>query len=270
MRRVTYLSLAAVLLVGLAACGSKDNGNSSLGTAGTATPTATASGGNTDGPGPTQTTSGNTGGNPTSGNTGNQTPTYPKDANTYGLEILKAWGAKDDARLVVLVETGTFTQIKGYPQPTNTQWTSLLCEATSPDTTRCNYYNAVNIMAVVFMQNAKLGAKNAGSTLYTENLDIPKIPSEYTNRFAYAWSQQNYVGMFVLSNKSVADYFKTKAVLNNWSSDNPVACPGAPTKMCVTLNSGPQNLVPTIRFTVDLPKISAGKPGGITAYQTLT
>src|SRR5262245_37569580 len=109
-RRVGMLSMAAMLAAGLTACGKSGGGNSALGDA---PPTSGLAGGSTPNTSPSPganaspTNGSGNGGGGGGGATATQSPLYPKDAKTYGLEILKAIANKDNARLISLSSQNT-------------------------------------------------------------------------------------------------------------------------------------------------------------------
>src|SRR5215470_12305011 len=119
-RRVGMLSMAAVIAIGLTACGKSGGGNSALGEAPATSGLAGGGSPNTS-PSPganASPTNGNGGGNGGGGGgaTATQSSLYPKDAKSYGLEILKAIANKDNTRLVALSSqnTANYAQQQNY------------------------------------------------------------------------------------------------------------------------------------------------------------
>lgn len=265
-RRLGAATAIASVLLALGACSkpagtagpgptSTDSGQGQLGEGGTSTtPAATA----------TQKTGG--------GGGGTQAPLYPSDAKTYGLEILKAIGNKDNARLAALADLNTVNYAQQY-QNKNAQWTYTDCA--NGTTTSCHYYNQTGDIAMVGMITAKLGQAGAGNSVYLDQSTYPTDPSGYVSSFVSNWTGDNYARMVALSSTSIADHFRPLTKFGTYGGgftpSAPHPCVTNASKTCVDVSAtgGTQNL-PTQHFIVDPAKISAGKPNGITGYEPQT
>ena len=272
-RRTALLSAAAVLALAVTACGKGGGGNSALGDAPPGSPTANATSPNTSpNPGATATSGSGGGGGGGGGTTATTSPAYPKDAKSYGLEILKAIAKPDDARLVALSSLNVATYVQGQPyQNKNSQWTNTDC--TSGPNTTCSYYNQTGDLAQVGMDVAKLGGQGAGSFATIESGTYPKDAASYVYAFGGAWIYGSYARMVSLSSVSIADHFKatqtfTAAGAAGYSNSAAHPCASNSSKTCVDLIPvGGTTNPPYQHLIVDTARISAGKPNGIIGYE---
>jgi len=269
-RRATMLSAAAVLGLALGACG-KSGGSSALGDAPPGSPTAVQTTPNTS-PSPGSTTSGGGGGGGGGGGTATQSPLYPKDAKSYGLEILKAIAAKDNGRLVSLssLNTANYAQTQNYASK-NGQWTNTDCTSGSNPT--CGYYNQTGDIAMVGLDASKLGNPGAGSYVTIEGDTFAKDASAYVGAFGSAWQSGSYARMVSLSSNAIADHFKATQTFTaagaagiSYSAAHP--CAKTAGKTCVDLIPvGGTTNPPYQHLIVDTSRIAAGKPNGIIGYE---
>ncbi len=266
-RRVAAIAAAAACLLALAACGKDGAANpnatgepSAQGQLGdssasaTTTPDATAT-----------TTSGGGGGG------GTTTSPYPNNAKDYGLEILKAIAANNDARIVDLssLNTAQYVQQQNYKSK-NGQWTNTHCQSGS--TQYCHYYNQTGDLAQVAIETAKLGKKEAVSSVTVDGYTFAKDGASYGSAFGSAWENGDYARMVSLSSAAIANHFngvpKFSSVNAGITTYGPQACP-APnaSKTCVELRqTGGTATLPSQYLIVDMAKITAGKPNGIIGY----
>jgi len=272
-RRVGMLSVAAVTAIGLTACGKSGSGNSALGDAPATSGLAGGSSPNTS-PSPganASPTNGNGGSGGGGGATATQSPLYPKDAKTYGLEILKAIANKDNGRLVSLsnLNAANYAQQQNYASK-NGQWTNSDC--TSGSTPACSYYNQTGDIAVVNLDASKLGSQGAGSSVSIEGSNYPQGPANYIGSFVYDWSYGPYVRMVSLSSNAIADHFKALpsygSVGASGAGGTPYPCAHTAGKTCVdVIQQGGTATMPVQHFIVDMTRITAGKPNGIIGYE---
>jgi hypothetical protein len=272
-RRWVAVAAMAAALLALTACGKDsasgsgtDNGSGSglLGGAASPSPDLSATG---DGAG-----DGTGGGNPGGGGGGGSAPagpTYPNDAKSYGLEILKAIGNKDNARLAALVDLSTVNYAQQY-QNNNAQWTYTDCA--SGATQMCHYYNQTGDIASVGILTAKLGQTQAGSSVYVEGGSYPTNASGYVLAFGSSWESGAYAKMVALSSNSIADHYKGVAKFSSVNAGitagTPKPCATNASKMCVDLSQvGGTATLPAQHLIVDMAKIGAGKPNGIIGYE---
>jgi hypothetical protein len=269
-RRATMLSAAAVLALALSACG-KSGGSSALGDAPPGSPTAVATSPNTS-PSPGSTTSGGGGGGGGGGGTATQSPLYPKDAKSYGLEVLKAIANKDNTRLIALSSqnTANYAQIQGYSKYTGS-WTNTDCTG-GPNPT-CSYYDQTGDLAQVGLDASKLGNQGAGSYVTIEGGTYATNASSYVSAFGSAWESGAYARMVSLSSNSIADHFKATQTLTAGGASGittmgPHPCAKTAGKTCVDLvGVGGTANPPCQHLIIDTSRISAGKPNGIIGYE---
>jgi len=260
--RVAVLAATAVLAaLTLTACGKSGgttptpttdpaNGNGRIGEipSGSASPTSGTGNGGGNGGGATQ-----------------AAPTFPSDAKAYGLEILKAWAGKNNTRLATLVDSNSVTQIAGFGFP-NSQWTNYLCNP-DPTYTNCTYTNASGDVVRLILTNALLGKPKAGSAITYDKANIPKDPAGYAMAFVYAWSNDNYPGMAVLSNSSVVSHFQGAAKFQGHTTQPTRPCTNNTSKTCIEVSALPLGSRDSIYLIIDTGKISQGKLNGIIGYQ---
>jgi hypothetical protein len=255
------VAAVAIAALAVAACGKTD------GTGGTPDPTSTGDS-SIGGVSASADPSGDPDSTTTTGATG---PVYPKDARSYGLELLKAFSRKDNARLVQLASASTVAGIKdslnamGAPNGTWTYYKCVGAEGAPAERTTCTYFNATGDQSDVTMINAQLGAPVA---VYAEVLDrtqIPKDASFYVQTFVSAWGNSNYQRMAYLSNNTVANYFKGRPKITSVNID-PQMSEGS--KIYIRISGTGSDLGKTEVVYIDTAKISQGKPGGITGYKT--
>jgi hypothetical protein len=266
-RRATMLSAAAVLALALSACGKSGGGSSAIGDAPPGSPTAAGTSPNTS-PSPGSTSGGGGGGG---GGTATQSPLYPKDAKSYGLEILKAIANKDNARLIALSSQNlaNYAQMQNYPSK-NGQWTYTDC--TSGSGPMCSYYNQTGDIAMVGLDAGKLGGQNAGTSVNIEGGTFDKTPSSYVSAFLSAWSFGTYAKTVSLSSPAIADHFKATPPYSSVGAagiaQSPQPCATNPSKTCVRVTQqGGTATLPDQHFIVDTARIAAGKPNGIIGYE---
>jgi len=274
-RRAAILSTAATLALALslAACGKgagnpspADSGNAALGNAPSSS--ASPSGGTTSGG-----TGTGGGGGGTGASTGNSGPTYPKDAKSYGLEILKALGNKDYTRMGELADANTVSYAKQYANK-NASWTNTDCGTSGPTST-CNYYNQTGDIATVGMITATLGKERAGNSVSVEGGTYDKAAQPYVQAFGQNMEFGTYAHMVSLSSNSIADHFKSIPKFSSVSAGVTAGaahpCTTNASKTCVDLMQvGGTATLPTQHLIVDMSRISAGKPNGIIGYEPAT
>jgi hypothetical protein len=269
-RHAMLLSAAAVLALAIAGCGKSSGGNSALGDAPPGSPGSTTS--SNPSPNPATQNSGGGGGGGGGGGTATQSPLYPKDAKSYGLEILKAIANKDNGRLVSLssLNTANYAQTQNYSSK-NGQWTNTDC--TSGSSPMCSYYNQTGDIAQVGMDAAKLGAQGAGTSVYIEGGTYAKDATSYVYAFGGAWISGAYAHMVSLSSNAIADHFKstqtfTAAGAAGYTTGTAHPCATNSSKTCVDLMPvGGTTNPPYQHLIVDMSRISAGKPNGIIGYE---
>jgi hypothetical protein len=269
-RRATMLSAAAVLALALGACGKSGGGSSAIGDAPPGSPTAVGTPPNTS-PSPGG-TSGGGGGGGGGGGTATQSPLYPKDAKSYGLEILKAIANKDNNRLVSLSSqnTANYAQTQGYSKYTGS-WTNTDCTGGGNPT--CSYYDQTGDLAQVGLDASKLGNAGAGSYVTIEGDSFSKDAAAYVGAFGNAWQSGSYARMVSLSSNSIADHFKATQTFTaagaagiSYSAAHP--CAHTAGKTCVDLMPvGGTTNPPYQHLIVDTSRIAAGKPNGIIGYE---
>jgi hypothetical protein len=272
-RRATMLSAAAVLALALGACGKSGGGSSAIGDAPPGSPTAVGTSPNTS-PSPGG-TSGGGGGGGGGGGTATQSPLYPKDAKSYGLEILKAMASNDKTRVIALSSQNVYSyaQTQNYLTK-NGQWTNTDC--TSGGSPMCSYYNQTGDIAQVGLDASKLGAQSAGTSVYIEGGTFPKDPGSYVSAFLSAWSFGSYAKTVSLSSPSIADHFKATPPYSSVGAagipQTPKPCPSPnASKTCVDIyQQGGTATLPTQHLIIDTARISAGKPNGIIGYLPAT
>jgi hypothetical protein len=272
------LAVAAAATLTLAACGKQNagsispNASASGGQAGNVPASGEADGGVGGG---STATSGTGGGGGTGTGGGTQAPTYPSDAKTYGLEFLKAWGAKNNSRMVQLSSSNTASYVTSQYGNPNAQWTNYNC-VPDPTYATCTYINATGDTTRVMVQNLVLGKPNAISSVTYERTDIPKDAPGYAQNFTSAWgtgpgAQSNFALMFVYSNATVVSQISGLSKYPNGTQAQPAApCPGAASKTCVEMYALPIGSRKSIYFIMDMSKVSQGKPGGITGFTEAT
>jgi hypothetical protein len=271
-RRAALLSAAAVLSLALGACGKSGGGNSALGDA-PPTGASTSLPNTSPSPGANATATSGGGGGGGGGATATTSPAYPKDAKSYGLEVLKAIAKPDNVRLVALssLSVATYVQGQSYYQTKNSQWTNTDC--TSGSSTTCSYYNQTGDIAQVGMDVAKLGGQGAATSATIESGTYAKDAPSYVYAFGGAWIYGSYARMVSLSSVSIADHFKatqtfTAAGASGYSNSAAHPCATNSTKTCVDLVPvGGTTNPPYQHLIVDMTRISAGKPNGIIGYE---
>ncbi len=197
LRRPTIAVALVVCALGLAACGSKTPGagpdgstsspDSALGTAPPTTAPPTTGGGG--------------------GGGGTASPLYPKDAKSYGLEVLKAWMNKDYDRLATLANGSGVAQIKdsitftGLP---DSHWTYISCApAQDPATTSCIYRNSHGDQVDMAMTISLLGHPLAEQSAMLDRTQYPADPGEYVSDMMGAYANGNMQRVLRLSNSTV-------------------------------------------------------------------
>jgi len=264
-RRAALLSAAAVLALALGACGKSGGGNSALGGA----PSATTTLPNTSpSPGAVTTTTSTSGG----GGTATQSPAYPKDAKSYGLEILKAVTSNDKTRVVALSSQNVYNyaQTQNYLTK-NGQWTNTDCTGGGSPT--CSYYNQTGDIGHVGLDASKLGNQGAGTSVSIEGETFSTSVVSYVAAFGSAWQFGTYARMVSLSSIAIADHFKatqtfTAAGAAGISNSAAHPCATNASKTCVDLIPvGGTTNPPYQHLIVDTARISAGKPNGIIGYE---
>lgn len=208
----------AVGLIALAACGSDQNAASTPsqtvtgeGQFGTTAPTddaaptssaPTAGGGGDSG--------GGSGGGGGAGGGGDASP-YPSTAADYGLAMLRAIAAGDDARIVDLSSLATAQNIDSHNyKARNGQWTHTNCEAGS-----CFYYNQTGDIASVGIDTSRLGQKSAVTFVNIEGGSFPTNAVGYVEKLASAWTfDDRYVVLRSLATESVVTALSGKQKLN--------------------------------------------------------
>jgi hypothetical protein len=265
LRSAASVAAAAACLLVLGACGSKapedgpttPSGQGQIG----ADPSASETTNGT--PAPTTTT--------TQGGGGGQPSPYPNNAKDYGLEILKAIANNNDSRIVDLssLNTAQYVQQQNY-KAKNGQWTYTHCQ--SGGTQYCHYYNQTGDTASVGVESAKLGKKEAVSSVTMEGSTFPNSGGPYGLAFGTAWESGDFTKMVSLSSTSIANHFnslpKFSSVNAGITYSGPAPCP-APnaSKTCVTLTQvGGTATLPSRHLIIDNAKITAGKPNGIIGY----
>lgn len=260
-RRLLTIAAAAACVITLAACGSDENpgptptssetGEGQFGT-GTATPTDTAT------PTSTATSSGGGGG----GGGGGNTSPYPNSAADYGLEMLRAIAAGNDARIVDLssLTTAQYVQNQNY-KARNGQWIHANCESGS-----CFYYNQTGDIASIGIDSGRLGQASAVTSVYVEGGSFATDAVGYAQNLASAWTNDGrYVVMRALATQSVVNALNGKQKLNAGNGGvgaQPTNCPAGLSGTCVEVYAVGGSLTISYVFAVDPSKL--GKPNAVT------
>lgn len=262
--RLLALTAATLCVITLAACGSDDNaggtpaetatGEGEFGVS-TATPTDEAT------PTTAATTAGGGGGSGGGGGGGNTSP-YPGNAADYGLELLKAIAAGNDARIVDLssLTTAQYINDQNY-KARNGQWTHANCESGS-----CYYFNQTGDIASVGIDNSRLGQKSAVTSVNIEGGSYPTDAVNYAQQLASAWTfDGRYVVMRSLATQSVVNALSGKQKLNAGGGGvdaQPTSCPGGLSGTCVEVYAVGGSLTISYVFAVDPSRL--GKPNAVT------
>jgi hypothetical protein len=192
--------LVAALIAGVVGCGSKSpsgNGGNNAQVGGAPSGSATPANGTTTPAAPPTTAAG---------------ITFPSDAKSYTLELLKAWGNKDYGRIELYAAPATVQQIKdasnspdGYP---NAQWTFIKCSpGESAGTTDCTWRNVVGDETVVRVTNDQLGHPIAVIQANLDRTRYPGDPVGYVGAFISAWQAGNQQRMARLASTTIKNYF---------------------------------------------------------------
>jgi hypothetical protein len=189
--------VAAVLALTVAACSKKPD-----------TPSGTNS---SQSPGVVFGASPSTSQTGTPGSTGapaTTSPSYPKDARSYGFAILKAWANLDYNRLSQLGVQAMVQQIRdstnGQGNP-NSQWTYKTCQPGDVNGhTDCIYHNVHGDKVVVTLNNSQLGFPTAGLAALLERTTYPDDPGSYVGEMLLAVADGNTERVVRLSNATVA------------------------------------------------------------------
>jgi molecular chaperone DnaK len=141
------------------------------------------------------------------GGGGANSQVYPKDARSYGFELLKAWAKSDYARLGQLATQSAVQQVKdsvssgGVP---NSQWISIQCTPNNAsNTTSCVFRNAHGDETVVKLSNSQLGFATAVTEAPLDRTVYPNDPRQYAENLLQAHSDGNQQRVLRLSNDSV-------------------------------------------------------------------
>jgi hypothetical protein len=271
--RLLAFAAATACVIALAACGSgepsdnptaTDSGQGQFGEA-SATPTATTSTTTT----PTPTSGGGGGGGGSGGGGGGgggATSSYPNDATEYGLAILQAIAADNDARIVDLsnLNVGQYVDSQNY-KAKNGQWTNANCENGVP--TMCFYYNQTGDIATVTIDAGKLGQKSAVSGVTIEGGSFPNDAVGYAQALAQTWTfSGRYVEMRALATQSVITFLNGVQKLNAGNGGvgaQSATCPSGQSGTCVEVYAVGGSLTISYVFVVDSSKL--GKPNAVIA-----
>jgi hypothetical protein len=256
-RRAVLAATVAIAALLLSACGNEggaaDPGSSPTGGSG-------AIGGAPNNESPTPDSSGGTNATATG-------PTFPKDARSYALELLRAWSQSNQSRINQLADPATIMQIKdstsamGVPNGT---WTYYTCSASGAQTA-CTFFNANGDQSDVMVITAKLGSPNAATAASLMRTTFSKDVSQYVSDWSNAWADKNYPRMTVYSTPAVVSYFKNRQPITSKNVDPPTNEGG---KTYVRISGIGSDLGRSEVVQVDPAKISQGKPGGVIGYKT--
>jgi hypothetical protein len=194
--RSAVLASIAIAAMALAGCAT------SAAPGGEPTPTDGALLGGT----PSATTTATASAQPSSTSSTAAAPTYPKDAKSYSLELLKAWGQKDYNRLGQLAIQSAVQQIRdsvtfgGVP---NTQWTYISCGPDTSNSTICIFRNAHGDQTAIKLTNTQLGFPTAVTEAPLERTVYPGDPVSYVSELFTAQSNGNQQRVLRLSNSTV-------------------------------------------------------------------
>jgi hypothetical protein len=265
--RLVAVAAAAVCVLALAACGSGRSAGS--------TPTETATGEGqfgtdapTDEPAPASTAppAGGGGGGGTSGGGGGggggNASQYPGNAADYGLEMLKAIAAGDDARIVDLssLATAQYINDQNY-KARNGQWTHATCESGS-----CSYYNQTGDLASVGIDSSRLGQQSAVTSVSIEGRSFATDAVGYAQDLASAWTfDGRYVLLRSLATQPVVDALSGKQKLNAGGGGvgaQPTSCPAGLSGTCVEVYAVGGS--PTISYVFAVDPGRLGQPNAVT------
>jgi hypothetical protein len=261
-RRLLCLA-AAACLIALTACGgdaepdtnpsTTETAEGQLGEA-TATPSATTT--TSSAPATTTARGGGGGGGGGTGGGG-----YPDEPGDYGLAMLSAIAANDDARIVDLSSLNTAQHInqQNYKSK-NGQWSLANCDpGTNP---HCYYYNQTGDFATVGVEAARLGQASAVSSVSIEGNSFATDAGGYVQDFVAAWIAGSYVKQRAHANDTVINAVSSLTLPQGGFVTQPSAC--GSNRLCVDAGEYLAGGVPAgqiIHFAVDQTRL--GKPNAI-------
>jgi hypothetical protein len=143
-------------------------------------------------------------------------PTYPTSAKSYGSTLLTAWGAKNSSRVGQLAANAAVLQL-GAAQSQDKEWTYISCDA-SGDSTSCLYRNSYGDQFTVTMTTAALGQPTAATDVLVNRTSYASSRTAYAGAFVEAWQSGNVQRMARLASTTVANYFKGKKPLENFTA----------------------------------------------------
>lgn len=143
-------------------------------------------------------------------------PTYPTTARAYGTTLLTAWGAKNSSRVAQLAGNAAILQL-GTAASQDKQWAYVSCDA-SGDSTACLFRNSYGDQATLMVTTAALGQATAVTEVLLERTSYPGDRSAYASAFIGAWQSGNVQRMTRLATSTVANFFKAKTPLENFTA----------------------------------------------------
>jgi hypothetical protein len=143
-------------------------------------------------------------------------PTYPTSAKSYGSALLTAWGAKNSGRVAQLASNAAILQL-GEAASQDKQWSYVSCDA-SGDSTACLYRNSYGDQVTLSLTTAAMGRPTAVGEVLLERTPYANERAAYASAFVNAWQTGNVQRMSRLASSAVADYFKAKTPLANFTA----------------------------------------------------
>jgi len=255
--RLLAVAAATVCVIALAACGSTETPG------GTPSETATGEGQfGTTAPSPTDeatpaSTATTPGGGGGGGGGGNANP-YPSNPADYGLEMLRAIAAGNDARIVDLssLTTAQYIENQNY-KARNGQWTHTNCESGS-----CYYYNQTGDIASIGIDNGRLGQKSAVTSVNIEGGSFPTEAGGYVQAFIRHWIDGSTVGMRAHATPEVVSFIQPRSRPTGGFVTQPTPCGSG--RLCLDSGrelAGGQPFGDIIHWVVDQNKL--GGPNAI-------
>lgn len=171
-------------------------------------------------------------------------PTYPTSAKSYASALLTAWGAKNSSRVAQLAVNGAVLQL-GEAKSQDKQWSYVSCDA-SGDSTACLYRNSYGDQVTLTLTTATLGKPTAVGNVLLERTSYANNRAGYASAFVEAWQAGNVQRMTRLANSTVANYFKGKTPLSNFTTSEmgdtvrvyPASASGGSGNYELTIDSG--------------------------------
>jgi hypothetical protein len=143
-----------------------------------------------------------------SGSGGSNTPTYPTDADSYGLAFLRALAQHDSARLTLLAVQSVVGQVADNYYNVNAQWINRSCgqdpnDPANPTKIQCIYDNANGDEITLVLNKSQLGAPTAVLSTSLEKTTYPADANGYVTALYGAYLNGNNNRVVRLSSSSV-------------------------------------------------------------------